>query len=94
MSVCVYVCASAFLRFVFSIILFSPSGCLFSASLCVEGVEWCYDGTYIMTLLFRCVNKIYFADTVLIRYILLADFAFGKCILVYDEEPEDSSLYK
>ncbi|XP_060800346.1 receptor-type tyrosine-protein phosphatase N2 isoform X4 [Amyelois transitella] len=40
-------------------------GCLFSASLCVEGVEWCYD-----------------------------DFAFGKCILIYDEEPEDGSLYK
>ncbi|XP_053625059.1 receptor-type tyrosine-protein phosphatase N2 isoform X10 [Plodia interpunctella] len=40
-------------------------GCLFSASLCVEGVEWCYD-----------------------------DFAFGKCILIYDEEQEDGALYK
>ncbi|GBP42860.1 Receptor-type tyrosine-protein phosphatase-like ida-1 [Eumeta japonica] len=40
-------------------------GCLFSASLCVEGAEWCYD-----------------------------DFAFGKCIPIYDDEPEDGSLYQ
>ncbi|KAJ8725767.1 hypothetical protein PYW08_003950 [Mythimna loreyi] len=40
-------------------------GCLFSASLCVEGVEWCYD-----------------------------DFAFGKCIPVYEKEVEAGSLYQ
>ncbi|XP_026724578.1 receptor-type tyrosine-protein phosphatase N2 isoform X2 [Trichoplusia ni] len=40
-------------------------GCLFSSSLCVEGVEWCYD-----------------------------DFAFGKCIPVYEREVEDGSLYR
>ncbi|XP_048479505.1 receptor-type tyrosine-protein phosphatase N2 isoform X3 [Plutella xylostella] len=40
-------------------------GCLFSTSLCVEGVEWCYD-----------------------------DYAFGKCIPIYEEEPEDGSLYQ
>ncbi|CAB3255378.1 unnamed protein product [Arctia plantaginis] len=40
-------------------------GCLFSASLCVEGVEWCYD-----------------------------DFAFGKCIPVFEEETEEGALYQ
>ncbi|XP_013180578.1 PREDICTED: receptor-type tyrosine-protein phosphatase N2-like isoform X3 [Papilio xuthus] len=40
-------------------------GCLFSASLCIDGVEWCYD-----------------------------DFAFGKCMSIYESEPEDGSLYK
>ncbi|XP_050558934.1 receptor-type tyrosine-protein phosphatase N2 isoform X3 [Spodoptera frugiperda] len=40
-------------------------GCLFSASLCVEGAEWCYD-----------------------------DFAFGKCIPVYEKEVEEGSLYQ
>ncbi|XP_047021434.1 receptor-type tyrosine-protein phosphatase N2 isoform X4 [Helicoverpa zea] len=40
-------------------------GCLFSASLCVEGVEWCYD-----------------------------DFAFGKCIPVYEKEVEEGSLFQ
>ncbi|XP_050345512.1 receptor-type tyrosine-protein phosphatase N2 isoform X2 [Nymphalis io] len=40
-------------------------GCLFSSSLCIEGVEWCYD-----------------------------DFAFGKCIPVYDNDPEEGSLYQ
>ncbi|XP_041977050.1 receptor-type tyrosine-protein phosphatase N2 isoform X2 [Aricia agestis] len=40
-------------------------GCLFSQSLCIEGVEWCYD-----------------------------DFAFGKCIPIYDNDPEEGSLYQ
>ncbi|CAH2073593.1 unnamed protein product, partial [Iphiclides podalirius] len=40
-------------------------GCLFSATLCIEGVEWCYD-----------------------------DFAFGKCIPIYESDPEDGSLYQ
>ncbi|XP_039746986.1 receptor-type tyrosine-protein phosphatase N2 isoform X1 [Pararge aegeria] len=40
-------------------------GCLFSSSLCIEGVEWCYD-----------------------------DFAFGKCIPVYESEPEEGALYR
>ncbi|XP_075969771.1 tyrosine phosphatase IA-2 isoform X2 [Anticarsia gemmatalis] len=40
-------------------------GCLFSASLCVEGVEWCYD-----------------------------DFAFGKCIPVFEEEADEGALYQ
>ncbi|XP_028170723.1 receptor-type tyrosine-protein phosphatase N2 isoform X3 [Ostrinia furnacalis] len=39
-------------------------GCLFSATLCVDGVEWCYD-----------------------------DFAFGRCIQIY-EEPDEGALYK
>lgn len=40
-------------------------GCLFSASLCVEGVEWCYD-----------------------------DFAFGKCIPIFEDEPDEGALYQ
>ncbi|XP_052737522.1 receptor-type tyrosine-protein phosphatase N2 isoform X3 [Bicyclus anynana] len=40
-------------------------GCLFSSSLCIEGVEWCYD-----------------------------DYAFGKCIPVYESDPEEGALYR
>ncbi|XP_047512032.1 receptor-type tyrosine-protein phosphatase N2 isoform X5 [Pieris napi] len=40
-------------------------GCLFSSTLCVEGVEWCFD-----------------------------DFAFGKCIPIYESDVEEGSLYQ
>ncbi|XP_050668054.1 uncharacterized protein LOC126967570 [Leptidea sinapis] len=40
-------------------------GCLFSPSLCLEGVEWCYD-----------------------------DFAFGKCIPIYENDLEEDSLFR
>ncbi|XP_026329239.1 receptor-type tyrosine-protein phosphatase N2 isoform X5 [Hyposmocoma kahamanoa] len=40
-------------------------GCLFSSSLCIKGVEWCYD-----------------------------DFAFGRCISIFEEEAEEGDLYR
>ncbi|KAJ2952960.1 hypothetical protein O0L34_g7335 [Tuta absoluta] len=40
-------------------------GCLFSASLCVEGAEWCYD-----------------------------DFAFGRCIAIYEEDVDEGDLFQ
>ncbi|CAK1545261.1 unnamed protein product [Leptosia nina] len=40
-------------------------GCLFSPTLCIEGVEWCYD-----------------------------DYAFGKCIPIYESDVEEGSLFQ
>uniref|UniRef100_A0A2H1V5C2 SFRICE_004407 n=1 Tax=Spodoptera frugiperda TaxID=7108 RepID=A0A2H1V5C2_SPOFR len=104
-------------------------GCLFSASLCVEGAEWCYDGTqtfngksFSLQPLRKCgrerenntckstlgvrkmeysripkrvVPKIFNSKTIGKQLCNnISDFAFGKCIPVYEKEVEEGSLYQ